>query len=154
VTILVLSVGRPDSTRFGPLFDDYAARIRRFGIKLDSRYVPEVKPGGHYSDAHVMEREAEALSGALPRRGTVIACAAEGRTANSESFARSLGAWAVPQATFVIGGPLGLAPAFRERADRVLSLSPMTLPHDLSRLVLVEQIFRAVTLLRGVPYHK
>ena len=58
------------------------------------------------------------------------------------------------QHQFVLGGPLGLEPAFRKTADGTLSLSPMTLPHELARVVLAEQIYRAVTILRGVPYHK
>lgn len=152
--ILVLSVGRPDRTRFGPLFDEYAARIRRFGVELDARYVPEVRAGARYTDAHVRQREAKAIAAALPGRGVVVALAANGRAATTEAFARLLAAWAVPLATFVVGGPIGLAPELVERADRALSLSAMTLPHDLARLVLVEQIYRAVTIHRGVPYHK
>jgi 23S rRNA (pseudouridine1915-N3)-methyltransferase len=154
VNVVVLSVGRPGGTGFGPLFEDYAARIRRFGVTLDARYVREVKPGGRYSDAHVMEREAAALVEALPSRGTVIAVTPGGDSLDSPAFARRLRSWARPAAVFVVGGPLGLAPSFRERADQRLALSAMTLPHDLARLVLIEQIYRAVTILHRVPYHK
>ena len=152
--ILVLAVGRPERGRFGPIFDDYAERVRRFGLSFDARWVPEVRPGGRFSDAHVREREARALRDALPQRCNVIALSPDGATLGTETFARRLESWSQPLAAFVIGGPLGLDPTFREPADASLSLSPMTLPHELARVVLVEQIYRAVTMLRGVPYHK
>jgi 23S rRNA (pseudouridine1915-N3)-methyltransferase len=154
VKILVLSVGRPERTRFGPLFDDYAARVRRFGVELDARWVPEVRAGGRFSDAHAREREARALLDALPDRGRLIALDPDGKPLTSGEFARRLEAWAVTCATFVVGGPLGLDPAVRRTAHAALSLSAMTLPHELARVVLAEQLYRAVTILRGVPYHK
>ena len=154
MNVVVLSVGRPDRTAFGPIFEEYAARIRRFGVALDARYVREVKPGGRYSDAHVKEREAAALLEALPARGTVVAVTPGGEPLDSEAFARRLRTWSRPGAAFVVGGPLGLAPALLDRADHRLALSAMTLPHDLARLVLIEQVYRAVTILHRVPYHK
>ncbi len=150
----MLAVGRPDRERFGPVFDDYADRLRRFGVALDARWVPEVRPGGAFSDAHVREREARTLREALPERCNVIALSPEGGSFTTDAFTRRLERWTHPQVAFVLGGPLGLDPAFRTTADEVLSLSPMTLPHELARVVLVEQIYRAVTILRGVPYHK
>ena len=152
--LLVLAVGRPERGRFGPMFDDYAERVRRFGLAFDVRWVPEVRSGGRFSDAHVREREARALRDALPERCNVIALSPDGRALNTETFARRLESWSQPLAAFVIGGPLGLDPAFREPSDAALSLSPMTLPHELARVVLAEQIYRAVTILRRVPYHK
>ena len=152
--LLVLAVGRPERERFGPLFDDYAERIRRFGITFEARFVPEVRPGGRFSDLHVREREARALRDALPERCNVIALSPQGTSYTTDAFRRRLESWASPLAAFVLGGPLGLDPAFPKPTDATLSLSPMTLPHELARVVLAEQIYRAVTLLRGVPYHK
>jgi len=154
VKITVLSVGRPDRGPFGALFDDYAERVRRFGVTLESIHVPDVKAGGRYSDAHVREREARSLRDALPVKGHTVALAPQGRTMDSEAFARNLTRWSQPGAVFVVGGPLGLDPEFLESAATMLSLSAMTLPHELARVVLVEQIYRAVTILRGTPYHK
>jgi 23S rRNA (pseudouridine1915-N3)-methyltransferase len=154
VKVLVLSVGRPERTRFGPLFDDYLERIRRFGVVADARWVPDVRAGGRFSDAHVKEREARSLRDALPERGRVIALDPSGTTLTSEEFARRLEGWSVTCATFVLGGPLGLDPSLRRAAHATVSLSAMTLPHELARLVLAEQVYRAVTILRGAPYHK
>ena len=152
--ILVLTVGRPERGRFGPMFDDYAERVRKFGVTFESRFVPDVKPGGRFSDAHVMEREARALREALPARCHLIALSPDGRPLDTEAFARGLALWSQPLAAFVLGGPLGLDPALRANAAATVSLSAMTLPHELARVVLAEQIYRAVTILRGVPYHK
>jgi len=152
--VLVLAVGRPERGRFGPLFDDYAERVRKFGVAFEARFVPDVKPGGRFSDTHVREREARALRAALPARSRVIALSPDGPSMDSEAFTRRLERWSQPLATFVLGGPLGLDPAFRKEADASVSLSAMTLPHELARVVLAEQIYRAVTILRGVPYHK
>jgi 23S rRNA (pseudouridine1915-N3)-methyltransferase len=152
--VLVLAVGRPDRGRFGPVFNEYAERVRRFGLVFDARWVPEVRPGSRFSDAHVREREARNLRDALPDRCSVVALSPEGRSFTTDAFARRLERWSQPLVSFVVGGPLGLEPAFRKSADVVLSLSPMTLPHELARVVLAEQIYRAVTILRGVPYHK
>lgn len=150
----MLAVGRPDRGRLGSLFDEYAERIRRFGIGLDARFVPEVRPSTRFSDAHIREREARHLRDALPERCSVIALSPDGRPLTTEVFTRRLERWSQPLAVFVVGGPLGLDPDFQGSADVVLSLSPMTLPHELARVVLAEQLYRAVTILRGVPYHK
>ena len=136
------------------MFDEYAERIRRFGIGLDARFVPEVRPGGRFSEAHVREREARNLRDALPERCSMIALSPDGRALTTAAFTQRLERWSQPLAAFVVGGPLGLDPDFQKTADAVMSLSPMTLPHELARVVLAEQIYRAVTILRGVPYHK
>ncbi|HUC42553.1 MAG TPA: 23S rRNA (pseudouridine(1915)-N(3))-methyltransferase RlmH [Candidatus Sulfotelmatobacter sp.] len=150
----VLSVGKPERARFGPLFDDYAERLVRLGVTFDARFVAEVKAGGRYSEDHVREREAKALDSALPERGVVVSLSPEGRTLDSIAFARKLDGWWRSRVTFVVGGPLGLDPGFMARSDLVLSLSAMTLPHELARVLLIEQVYRAATILRGVPYHK
>jgi 23S rRNA (pseudouridine1915-N3)-methyltransferase len=136
------------------LHDDYAARIERLGVRYVARSVPEVRPTGRFTDEHVKERECQGLLGALATKGTVVALDRSGRTLTSESLARHLERWGRPRATFVIGGPLGLHPTLLERADWVWSLSSLTFPHELARALLAEQLYRAVTILRGVPYHK
>jgi 23S rRNA (pseudouridine1915-N3)-methyltransferase len=131
------------------MFDEYAERVRRFGVAFGARFVPEVRPGSRFSDAHVREREARNLRDALPERCSVIALSPDGRGLTTDAFTRRLERWSQPLAAFVIGGPLGLDLDFRKTADAVLSLTPMTLPHELARVVIAEQIYRAVTILRG-----
>ncbi len=104
-----------------------------------------------------MEAEAERMLPRLPVGASVFALTREGKGMGSRALARALEEQAVrssPGVAFLIGGAHGLSPSVLSRADRNLSLSDMTLPHEMARLVLAEQLYRAGTILRGEPYHK
>ena len=152
--IRLLAVGKPRDAAAITLHDRYAERIRKLGVEYRTEFVPEIRAGGRYSDAHVREREGRLLTDKLTDRGTTIALDRRGRSLSSESLSERLQGWSTPVASFVIGGPLGLSDEFRDRADVSWSLSELTLPHELARVVLAEQLYRALTLLRGIPYHK
>jgi 23S rRNA (pseudouridine1915-N3)-methyltransferase len=154
VKVRLLGVGKPRDSRLIALHDDYADRIRRLGVDYDAPWVAEVRPGGRYSDGHVMEREARALRERLDGRGTVVALDPAGRALTSERLSDRLERWATPRLTLVIGGPLGLDPGFAREADFRWSLSPLTFPHEWVRALAAEQLYRALTLVRGIPYHK
>jgi len=154
VRIRLLAVGTPGQRELAVLHDRYAERIRRFGVDYQALTVRETRAGGKYTDDHVRERESAALLERLDERGTLIALDPGGETLSSEELARRLEGWATPCATLLLGGPLGLHPTTRRRAGFRWSLSPLTFPHDLARVLVAEQIYRALTILRGVPYHK
>lgn len=100
--------------------------------------------------------EAKALRAALPE-GIIVALDERGKTIGSEAFANQLGRWrddGRPAASFVIGGADGLDPDFVRAADLTLSFSPLTWPHQLVRIMLAEQLYRATTILSGHPYHR
>lgn len=100
--------------------------------------------------------EAKALRAALPE-GVVVALDEHGKSMGSEPFARQLGRWrddGRPAVSFLIGGPDGLDPALVKDADLTLSFSPLTWPHQLVRIMLAEQLYRATTILAGHPYHR
>jgi 23S rRNA (pseudouridine1915-N3)-methyltransferase len=100
--------------------------------------------------------EAKALRAALPE-GIIVALDERGKTIGSEAFATQLGRWrddGRPAASFVIGGADGLDPDFVRAADLTLSFSPLTWPHQLVRIMLAEQLYRATTILSGHPYHR
>lgn len=100
--------------------------------------------------------EAKALRAALPE-GLVVALDERGRAIASEALAHQLGRWrddGRPAVSFVIGGADGLDPDFVAAADLVLSFSPLTWPHQLVRIMLAEQLYRATTILAGHPYHR
>lgn len=99
-------------------------------------------------------REAEAIRAALRPDERLVALAEEGESLDSAAFARALERRAGDRLAFVIGGADGLDPAVKAGAAWRLSLSPLTLPHDLARLLLVEQLYRARTILAGGPYHR
>lgn len=128
-----------------------------------SRYwsseVIEVRAGckGRASPARVAEAEAQRLLGRIPDRFECVALTRRGRKSSSEELAgylANLALRSVPGVVFVIGGAYGLSAAVRARAARTMSLSTLTLPHQLARLVLAEQLYRAGTILRNEPYHK
>jgi 23S rRNA (pseudouridine1915-N3)-methyltransferase len=154
VKLLLLSVGKPRDRAAAALHDLYADRVRGFGIGYDARFVPEVRASGRYSDDHVREREGEALRSAWPSAGTVVALDRSGTLFDSDELARAFERWCSPSATFVVGGPLGLHRSAIDAANRVWSLSPLTFPHEIARALVAEQLYRAVTILRRVPYHK
>jgi 23S rRNA (pseudouridine1915-N3)-methyltransferase len=107
--------------------------------------------------AQVMQDEGARLLARLSGAGKVIALDRLGTMWSSERLANWLDESAVrgvPGATFIIGGAFGLSPAVLERVDEKISFSPMTFPHEVARLLLVEQLYRAGTILRGEPYHK
>jgi 23S rRNA (pseudouridine1915-N3)-methyltransferase len=154
VKVSILVVGKPKGPLAGAIAE-YEARAGRYW-KLD---VAAVAAGAGRSAAGETIREAEGdrLLVRLPNAGHVVALTREGGPMSSDELARYLEEQAIrstPSVTFVIGGAFGLSSPVLDRAHRRLSLSPMTLPHDLARLVLAEQLYRAGTILRNEPYHK
>jgi 23S rRNA (pseudouridine1915-N3)-methyltransferase len=100
--------------------------------------------------------EERGLVRAIPSGGRVVVLDGTGKTLDSPSFAKKLGDWrdqGTRETSFVIGGPYGLTDAVRERADLVLSLSPMTFPHQLVRVLFAEQLYRAYSILNRTGYH-
>ena len=137
--IVVLAVGKLRDRSFTALCDDYMARTRR-----------------HLSVEVVEVEDDAALARKWPAQGETIALEVRGESWTTERFARHLGERMLHGArtlTFAIGGADGLPAALAARAGLRLSLSAMTLPHRMARLVLLEQIYRALTIIRGEPYH-
>lgn len=101
--------------------------------------------------------EAKAVINTLPEKSVLIALDERGKTLSSEVFCTKLRDWrdaGRPALTFLIGGADGLDPSLREKADLVLSFSPMTWPHQLVRIMAAEQLYRCTTILSGHPYHR
>ena len=150
----VLLVGRPRDAAATALHDRYAERIRRLGVPFETCWVPDVRPAGPHDRRSARAREGRSLAERIGPPGRTIALEPQGEMLSSEALSRRLERWAVPRVTFVIGGPSGLDPQVHEMADASWSLSALTLPHELVRVVVAEQLYRAITLLRGVPYHR
>ena len=135
-----------------PAFDHYRRLLAPF-CDLGVREVREYVLHGR-SSAEVLRDEGRRLLAAWPQRGIVVALAVEGREDESPALASRLQEWLQRGAvTFVVGGSLGLAPDVLDRAQESLSLSRLTLPHQLARIVLAEQLFRAFKIARREPYH-
>ncbi len=150
----MLAVGKPRHAGLADAIRDYEGRAARYW-PLDIVEVKE-ESGRSTSSGLVREREAERLLARLPSDAKVVACDPGGESLDSDAFATWLtGLRDTAQSiAFVIGGAHGLGDAVRQRASRRLSLAPWTLPHELARLVLAEQLYRAGTIARGEPYHK
>lgn len=153
--VLIVAVGRVRGSLETPVAE-YEERAGRYW-KLDAVVVDGGAPGRDPAPERVREAEAERLLSRIPEAFTVLALTRLGRPLSSRELAGLLQAEALrssPGVAFVLGGAFGLAPAVLERAHRQISLSPMTLPHEMARLVLAEQLYRAGTIVRGEPYHK
>ena len=150
-----LSVGKPRDAAVRELHSGYADRITRLQVAYESAWIAEVRAGGRFSDDHVREREARGLLERIGRGGgRIVALDAGGAMWTSTELAARAERWSTPRCHLVIGGPLGLHRSLLDRADTVWSISRLTFPHEIVRVLVAEQIYRAVTLLRGVPYHK
>lgn len=152
----IIAVGRLKMSFTQDGCDEYLTRLRRhFPFKVVEVKEPNRRSGG--TVAKWRSQEAEALTAALPKPGLVVALDEGGQTWDSAGFARWLGERrddGVPEIAFLIGGPDGLDPTIRKRADKIWSLGRVTLPHELARLVLAEQLYRAGMILAGAPYHR
>lgn len=138
---------------------EYAKRLGPY-VKLVLTEVPDEKAPETMSpaeEAQVRDREGERLLAQIKPDAHVIALALDGELWSSEDLAMQmdkLATYGKSHVAFVIGGSTGLSPAVLRRAQQKLSFGRMTLPHQLMRLVLIEQVYRAVKINRGEPYHK
>jgi 23S rRNA (pseudouridine1915-N3)-methyltransferase len=153
--VLVAAVGKPRDAALAAAIRQYEERAAHYW-PLD---VVEVKEESARSltPTQVMEKEAERIAAKLPDAAQVILCEpTDAKPYTSEAFAALLQGFRerAQDVAFVIGGAHGIAASLKQRAHRKLSLAPWTLPHELARLVLMEQIYRAGTIVRGEPYHK
>lgn len=143
--ITVIAVGRMKERGIRDALDDYYHRIQRYG-RLEEVEIKDGEP----------DEVAARFAKAIPERARVVALEVDGKAMSSEQLAqlvaRCEGDGGVSGIAFLIGGAYGLPADVRKRADVELSLSAMTLPHRLARLLLAEQIYRAYTILRGEPY--
>ena len=156
MTITVVVVGRAGSPLKAAV-EEYEARAKRYW-KLSVVELPSGTAGKGRGDAgRAVRTEEELILKKLSDRAEVVALTRAGTHMSSPELARYLEDRAlrsIPEVTFVIGGAFGLGAGVLERADRTLALSAGTLPHELARLVLAEQLYRAGTIVRNEPYHK
>jgi 23S rRNA (pseudouridine1915-N3)-methyltransferase len=157
--LLILAVGHKMPTWVGMAFEDYA---RRMPHDMPVRLIemrPEPRGSGSSSRVQVdrlLKLEAQRLRAAIPAGAITVALDQRGQAVGTEAFARLIEGWRHEgaDAAFLIGGADGLDAQLKRSARLMLSLSAMTLPHQLVRVILVEQLYRAVSLLHGHPYHR
>ncbi len=154
--VALLAVGAPKMPALAAAIREYEGRITHYfkyeAVEIRGR---RLTPG---ADTHrIAEEESRQLQARIPAGLEVVALDENGERWTSESLAeylRELATVGKPGAAFVIGGPAGLSESLCRAADRILCLSSFTLPHELARLIMVEQIYRAGTIHRSEPYHR
>lgn len=151
MAITIVAVGRLKAGPLQELCDEYR---RRLPFALEIREVEERRP---LSGAERKAREGELILKEMPKGALAIALDERGKAYDSAGFAKQLAAWRQQSGdnlAFVIGGADGLSPAVLEKAAARLAFGAMTWPHLLARAMLLEQIYRAHTILTGHPYHR
>ncbi len=154
----VVCVGRLREKSYAAAAEEYVKRISRFG-KIDIIELPDLPEPAHASPADqrkVTEKEGESILARLKATDHVIALCVDAPQLTSEAFAAHLAEneMRFSRQVFVIGGSLGLSPGVIARADEKISLSRLTFPHQLARVVLLEQLYRACKINAGEKYHK
>lgn len=157
--ISVIAVGKIKEKYLQQGIDEYLKRLRSYA-KIQIIEVPDEKTPENASEAierQIKDKEGSAILAHIKPDSHCIALAIEGKQQTSEELAGSLdnlATYGKSQITFVIGGSLGLSEHVLKRADEKLSFSKMTFPHQLMRMILLEQVYRAFRINRGEPYHK
>lgn len=155
--LLLVAVGRMKAGPETELADRYRDRALKAGRPLGFRSLDIAVIDESRQAAAEARKAEEAVAIRRLRAGRLVLLDERGRTLASEDFARLVGTWkdgGEEAATFVIGGPDGLDPSLRAEADLVLSFGAMTWPHQIVRILALEQLYRAVTILAGHPYHR
>jgi 23S rRNA (pseudouridine1915-N3)-methyltransferase len=154
VKVLVIAVGKPRNPALAAAIGEYEERAARYW-PLERIEVREESAKSATPDV-VRDREGERLAAKIPAGSVIACCDPGGKRLDSVAFSR----WLQGEreggrdVVFVIGGAFGLSPGLLERSAVRLELAPWTLPHELARLVLAEQLYRAGTMVRREPYHK
>ena len=154
--ITLLAVGKCRKPYLKEGVSDYIDRIRRYA-SLEHIEVREEPTPGKGAAGNALCREGERILRRLPKNAFIVALDPAGASCSSDGLARRIrrtGLEGIGRIAFVVGGPSGLSSRVIRCADWRLSLSSFTFPHEIARLVLLEQIYRAFTIIRGEPYHR
>ena len=157
--VTILCVGKLKEKFYTEASAEYLKRLQRH-CKCEIVELAEYRLPDDPSPAEIQKAlatEAAAIREKLPKGGAVVAMCIEGKTCSSEELSRRMADFAVAgktQVTFLIGGSVGLDAELKQQADWRLSMSPMTFPHHMARVMLLEQIYRAYQIQQGTRYHK
>jgi len=159
MNITIITVGKLKERYFKEAVEEYSTRLSKY-CKLEIVEVPDEKAPENLSPAEeliVIQKEGQGILKYVKDDTYMIALAIQGKELSSEGladFINGLGIKGKSNIAFVIGGSLGLCSEVLKRADFKLSFSPMTFPHQLMRVILLEQIYRGFRIIKGEPYHK
>ena len=152
----VIAVGKLKERFWSDACSEYLKRLQPYA-KTKVVEIADVDPARAGGEAASIEREGTSILKAIPERAHMVLLAIDGKQRSSEGLSQridDLGLSGVGESVFVIGGSCGVSADVRARADETLSFGLITLPHNLARVVLLEQLYRACKISRGEPYHK
>ncbi len=153
--IELMVIGKTSARYLQEGIDNYVKRTNYY-MPFDIRYIPVIKSTKAMTEEKQKEKEGELFLNALTPGDVLVLLDERGKEMTSREFASYIDRKSVTvskRLVFVVGGPYGFSPAMYERADDKISLSKMTFSHEMVRLFFVEQTYRAMTILRGEPYH-
>lgn len=152
--VTLILVGKTANRLYAESVDDYADRISHY-MPFEIKVIPELKNSKNLSEQQQKEKEGELILKNIDEKSFVVLLDEHGKEMRSIEFATWLEGrqQATKQLTFVIGGPYGFSKAVYDRADSKQSLSRMTFSHQMVRLIFVEQLYRACTIIKNEPYH-
>ena len=155
MTIKLLAIGKTDNKELQILIEDYQKRLG-FYIKFEFEIIQDIKNSKNLTEDQQKQKEGELILSKLNTTDVLILLDENGKQMDSVSFSNYLQKHmnsGIKQLVFVIGGPYGFSPEVFEKAQGKLSLSKMTFSHQMVRLFVIEQLYRAFTILRNEPYH-
>jgi 23S rRNA (pseudouridine1915-N3)-methyltransferase len=157
--LVVISIGRLKQGPERALAERYRERFDDIGRKLGFRglEIHEIPESRARDAATRMSEEAAAISAAMPEKSALVALDERGKSVDSATFAQQLGHWrdeGIANTIFAIGGADGLSPDLQRKAKLRIAFGSATWPHQMVRVMLLEQIYRAATILAGHPYHR
>lgn len=151
----LITIGKTKTPFLLEGIDVYCRRLKRY-IPFEIKELPDVKNAGKISEKQQKEAEGDAILSQISESETLILLDERGKEFSSRMFAEEMGnlmSSGKKRINFVIGGPYGFSPAVYDRANSLLSLSKMTFNHEMVRMFFCEQLYRAMTILRGESYH-
>lgn len=155
MTIKLIVLGKTDSTQLSQLIEEYQNRLKHY-IRFELEIIPDIKNTKNLSEKQQKEKEGEAILNKLNPTDLLILLDENGKQKTSVEFSEYLQKKmnsGLKQLVFVIGGPYGFSDAVYQKSQGKISLSKMTFSHQMVRLFMVEQLYRAFTILRNEPYH-
>lgn len=156
MNITVLAVGKLKEKFWAQACEEYLKRLKPYA-RVAVREIPDINPQQAGGIEGVLTREGEAICAAIPQDSYVMLLDIEGTQLSSPELAsriEALGIGGQSSITFVIGGSDGVGETVKKRANEAVSFGRITLPHNLARVVLLEQLYRAFKIIRREPYHK
>ena len=157
--ITIISVGKLKERYWKNAIEEYSKRLSKY-CKLEIMELPDEKTPENSSlaeEEQILKKEGQRIIKAIKQDALVIALAIKGNMFSSEQFAAQIEkdtTQGISHLIYIIGGSLGLSKEVMDRADRAISFSAMTFPHQMMRVILLEQIYRAMRIIKKEPYHK